>query len=119
MLITYFILILKLDYFFLSEQHNTKHNSQRLKTKPKNMSQDEEENEEQKIDNNTNLLELGPDAWDDSGIIEQFDKDIKSFAKSHNNQITDMSKVPSMISQLNLETKKYVKKKNIFCYPRT
>ena len=61
------------------------------------------------IDTETNLLALGNDAWDDTAIIQSFDDNIQYFAKKHSNKITDMSAVPSMISNLNLNAnKKYV-----------
>ena len=58
---------------------------------------DNDENDED-IDYSTNLLELGPDAWDDSALIEAFNRDLQFYKKSHSNQLIDLSKVSNMIN---------------------
>eukprot|EP01083_Nonionella_stella_P017830 49951_1 len=62
--------------------------------------QNEDDNNEEssEMGSDTNLLDLGADAWDDSALIEAFNKDLKLYQKSHSNQLIDLSKVSTMIN---------------------
>eukprot|EP01084_Bolivina_argentea_P237507 399148_1 len=62
------------------------------------MAQEESASESEEIDYNTNLLSLGADAWDDSALVEAFNKDLKFYKQSHKNQLIDLSKVSNMIN---------------------
>ena len=50
------------------------------------------------VDYSKNLLALGPDAWDDSALIEAFNRDIHFYKQSHQHQMIDLSKVSNMIN---------------------
>lgn len=52
---------------------------------------------EEVLDQNTNLLELGADAWSDTELIEAFDRDLELFKKYHPNQLKNLSSVPKTV----------------------
>lgn len=53
---------------------------------------------ESEMEYETNLLSLGADAWDDSALVEAFNRDLEFYKKSHSHQLIDLSKVKNMIS---------------------
>lgn len=62
-----------------------------------NENKDDNDNDED-IDYSTNLLALGADAWDDSALIDAFNRDLQFYKQSHQHQMIDLSKVSNMIN---------------------